>query len=128
MNKEDIDGQIFVRNAFTDFENLLFAKNRIKELEKELKDTKIKYGKLQSEYDEFIDIQGFNPKSIKESISALRSENRRLKKALTLSSISITEELRPILSNKAWKVRYDKLFQEYIILKNNKDERNNNKI
>lgn len=36
----------------TDFEKLLFANNQIKDLKKELKETKIKLGILQSEKDE----------------------------------------------------------------------------
>lgn len=101
------DSGIFVRNKLTDFEKLLFAKKEIEDLKKESYKKGVEIGILKDEL-EFL--KGSNLENLRISISALRKENRRLRKLIN-GEVAIKDT--------TWKSKYEGLFIEYMKLKNN---------
>lgn len=63
----------------TDFERLLWANNRIKELEKELQDSKQQAFDLTGQLEEIKDVLKLNSKQLRMQVISLKSERNKLK-------------------------------------------------
>lgn len=96
---EDLDSRIFVRGHFTDFENLLFAKNEIKELKLEIGQSKSYIQELEHKINLLGGLQKDTGKYTREQ---LLSQNKKLRTEIE------------VLRNKTREKPYEQLHAEWL--------------